>query len=111
MYILSSLDDKDCRDTYGRTSLHHMAQLNNAEGFKLLIGMVHDKNPKDDNNETPLHVASRLNNIEIVICISKHLSIAQMNPRNKAGHTPLSIAYAKKHSKIYHFLKNTKAES
>ena len=111
MYILTHMDDKDSKDDRGRAAIHHMAQLSHTEGFKILIGMVLNKNPKDNTDDTPLHIAVRKNNMDIVKCLAKHIPRQELNCKNKAGHTPISIAYTKKHSKIYKFLLELKNQA
>ena len=89
--LLENVKNKNPRNDWGETPLHHAAEEGFFEVCNLIIENVADKNPKDHQGKTPLHLAAERGYLELCRLILN--GVDEKNPADmEDGETPFHKA-------------------
>ena len=92
--LLKAGADINTVDKFGANILH---KANNPRFVDFLLEMNMDVNRQNDFGQTLLHIACKFEDLKMVKFLSK---IADINVKNKKGHTPLDVARSMKFTEI-----------
>ena len=106
---LSSSDFINAKNNFGLTPLHYAAGWGHGGAVKLLLADGADVNVADKQGLTPLFLASRDGREDVVALLSAQQGI-NLERGDKEAHTPLCIAVANGHLKIFSRLLNRGAD-